>query len=113
MLAIGTERQAPDPGNRVERQRRVEMRKEVAAARGLIAQRIERIAEFCRIDRDQQQIVLSGEMFFRGLTRLSAGREMNESVGEIDGRALETAFDFGLMPELRGSDFVEEIHGLI
>ncbi len=53
----------PRPAHRRNRQRGVEMRKQIAAARWFP---FERRAERIAIDRDQHQIGLSGEMLRRG-----------------------------------------------
>ncbi len=58
------------------------MRKQRAAARGLID---EFVAQRRRVDRNEQQVVLTFEMREAVSTTWSRVEKMNEPVGEIDG----------------------------
>ena len=88
MPAVGAKRQRLDPPHSRHRQRAVEMRKQCAAARGLVAQRG---AERIRVDRDEQEIVRPGKMPRGGFANLLGGGKMDEAVREIDRRAGEGA----------------------
>ena len=59
----------------------------------------QRRPERVRVDRDQNEVPLPGEMPRRGLLHLLGGGKMNEPVGEIDRRAGEGAGALGLAPQ--------------
>ena len=79
----------------VETQGPIEMRKQGAAARWLPT---EGISQKPWIDCDDQQRTFFAKMLRGCLANLSAGREMNEPIIEIDGRAIEPTSLFGLQP---------------
>ncbi len=81
------------------------MRKQGAAARDFINQFF---AAIPGLDRNQQQIVLPGEMFRRGLRHLGGGREMDESVGEVDRRAFEHTALLRARPFVGRDNFVNK-----
>ena len=70
MAPIGAERQGFGPGDRRNRQLAIEMRKQLAAARGLP---FERVTQGVGVDRRQHEIVAPGEPFGRGLRGLLGG----------------------------------------
>ena len=79
----------------------IEMGKKVTAARGLISQGV---AEPCAVNSDQEKVILPGEMLRSGLAQLCGGGEVDEAVGEINGRPLETPRRLGLAPEAARCD---------
>ena len=104
----GTERQRLRPQHRGERQRAVEMRKQVAAAGRLPSQRAgQRIG----IDRHQHQVAGTGEMLGGGLGHLPGGRKMDEAVALVDRRRRGTRRH--ARPRAKGSlaDLVDGRHG--
>ena len=107
MTAVVAKRHRLDPAHRGERQRRVEMREERAAARGLEAQRC---SELCGIDRDQEEIVASGEVLRCRLGGLCGGREMDEAVAQIDSLAAINAGLIGRSPFLSSADLEDKLH---
>jgi hypothetical protein len=84
------------------------VRKEVAAARGLVA---EALAEVTRLDRDEEKIVPLREMLRGGLARLRGGGEVDTAVARVDRSAAEDAGVLGIAPQSRGADFVDQSHG--
>src|SRR5579859_5501438 len=62
------------------------MREEIAAAGGLPLQRL---AEVIGLDLQHHQVRLARKVPPRGFLRLGGGREVDEAVGEVQGRALE------------------------
>ncbi len=78
------QRQRLCPGDIIEPQRPVEMRKERAAARWLPFQGI---AKRVGLDREQHKPVLAREMPCRRLGGLRGGGEMHEPIGNIHRRA--------------------------
>ena len=83
------------------------MREQRPAAGRLIAQGV---AERLRLDRDEDEIGLPGEMPGGGLGGLRGGREMDEAVGAIDRRAGEGAGVLGRAPEIFRTDFEDQRH---
>jgi hypothetical protein len=57
------------------------VREEIAAARGLPAQRLTQVVG---LDLQHHQVGLSGEVLARRLLRLSGGREVDEAVAQIE-----------------------------
>src|SRR6266511_24293 len=108
VASAGTERQRLRPPHRAERQRVVEMRKQVTAPRNLPFQRA---VEGIGIDREQHQVGGAGEMLRRGLDDLRRGREMDEAVARIHGSAAEHTGLLGRAPLGRLADLVDGRHG--
>ena len=48
---------------------------------------LQRVAELCAVDADQQQVALACEMLAGGFDDLGSARKMNEAIAEIDFRA--------------------------
>ena len=71
------------------------MRKQSTAARGLVNQRL---SQLFAIDRNQQQAILPCKMPCSGLLCLVPGREMNETVGQIDRSTLEFSACARILP---------------
>lgn len=63
-------------------------------------------AELCAIDRDDDQIFLTGEMFGSRFAELGGGREMNEAIVSIILQPVENAFGFGRAPNCCRTDFI-------
>jgi hypothetical protein len=101
------ERQGIDPQHGLERKFAVQMGEQRAAARRLPFQLV---AERVGIDRDQRQVALAGEPFRRGLRGLLRGREVDEPVRPVDGRAAIAALALRLAPFGGGADFVDRVH---
>src|SRR3977135_1036079 len=95
VVPIGAERQRPDPCHRGERQGAIEVGEQRAPARRLP---FERRPERRRLDRDQDEFLLVGEMPDGGLAELVGGRKMDVAVGTVDRRAAEGPVAFGLLP---------------
>jgi hypothetical protein len=105
MRAVGPERHILHPDRRRGVERRVEMRKQVAAARYFVFQLV---AQLRRVDGDEQQVVLPGEVPCRRFLHLGGGREVDEAVGKVDRRALENAGPFGFRPLRPRRDLVDD-----
>ena len=103
-MAAGTERDRHDRAHRSERQRPIEVGKQLAAARLFPLQAV---GEEIGIDRDQQQIGFAAEMLGGGLARLGRGRKMDEAVGEIDRRTGKDAGRLGFLPERGGGELID------
>ena len=94
-------------GNRhdmLQVERAVEMRKELTATRGLPFQPL---AKRLRVDREEDKARLAGEMGGERPGHLPPRREMDETIAEIDGRALEQALPPRLVQGGFGQDFVD------
>ncbi len=76
------------------------MRKQVAAARGLVS---EGWSETPCVERDQKQIGLPGEVLCRRLARLRGGREMDVAVARSTRRAIEAAKPLRVAPQRSGT----------
>src|SRR3981189_565340 len=110
VMPFGAERQRPDPRHRGERQVAIEGGKQRAAARRLP---FERRPERLRVDRDQDEFLLAGEMPGGGLAKLVGGRKVDVAVGTVDRRAAEGPVAFGLPPGRALGDLVDEGHGAV
>ena len=102
MQSVGAEWKGADGNDGIEGEGSIEMGKRVTAARGLISQGV---AEPCAVNSDQEKVILPGEMLRSGLAQLCGGGEVDEAVGEINGRPLETPRRLGLAPEGAGVRF--------
>src|SRR5437588_11468191 len=101
VLAVRPQRQRLDPANRRERKRPIKMRKQLAAARGLMAQCGPKHGG---VHRQQQQVLLAGKMARRRLGDLRGSGEMDEAVRMVDRRADEDASPFSVAPKGAGAD---------
>jgi len=81
MASIGCQRQRIHTRHQRQIEITVEVRKEGTATRRLPLQAV---SQLCRVDVDQQQVALSGEMFRGGFDDLRGVGKMNESVALID-----------------------------
>src|SRR3954469_5080764 len=103
---VGTvrgERQGRGPQHRRQRQRAVQMRKKIAAARRFPAQ-VQTLSRY----RDEQKAVDAGKMPLRSLTNLLRRRKVDEAVPEIDRRAGERAGRFAGAPQGGGNELVDD-----
>src|SRR5215469_7775542 len=82
------------------------MREERATARDLP---FESGTELFRIDRDQNEIALAGEVLRRGLGRLRTGREMDKAVLHIDAGAAENPGALGFGPFRGRQNLIDEL----
>jgi hypothetical protein len=82
----------------------VEVREEVAAARGLPA---EADPEILRINGDEHEVSLAGEVAPQGLSELGARGEVDEAIPDVDIRTAVRACHDGFMPLGRRADFVD------
>ncbi len=101
------ERQRLRPAHIPHGERGVQMRKELAAARRLPAQRL---AQPLGRDRDQQQPRTPREVPGGGLARLRSGRRNGCSRPQVDRRAGEAAGSLGPGPVLGRMDLVDQRH---
>src|SRR5262249_13121622 len=85
----------------------VEMREEIAPAGGLPLQRV---AEIDRVELHEHQVALPREVSAQGLLELDTGREVDEPVAQVHGRAAVGACGGGLAPLLGGTDLVDTRH---
>src|SRR5882724_5541873 len=85
----------------------VEMREQCTTARWLPFQPD---AERACIDGDENEIALAGKPLARRFGGLLGGREMDEAVAMVDGRAAIDASVLGLMPFGRRADFIDRGH---
>src|ERR1041385_1815090 len=104
MDPVGCEPQGLRRTDACERQVSVEMGKQRAAARGFP---FERRSEGGRIDRNEHEIVLPGEMLRGRLAHLLGGGEMDVAVGAIDRGAAEDAVALRLLPQRTRADLVD------
>src|ERR1019366_3979286 len=102
--AVGAERQRFDAADGGKVQLAIKMREQRAAARRFPFQFV---AELCRIDVHQHEVVLTGEMLGRGRSRLRGAGKMNEAVAQIYLRAAERTAALGFAPQRGGADFVD------
>jgi hypothetical protein len=96
-----------DADDRAEIEFAIEVRKQLAIARGLPAQRI---VEGISIDLDQEQPGLAKEMLADRLDHLLCRRKMNEAVAQVVGAAAIHTLTLGLAPGGSGADFVDFAH---
>ena len=97
------------PQHRGKIERRVKMRKQRAAARRLPFQLG---PETLRIDGEQHETGLAGEMLGQRAFELMGGGEMDEAVADIVGRAFETPFAPRPFVGGFGQDFIDGLgHG--
>ena len=87
-LAVGAALQRFMGDHRIERQRGIDVREKLAAPAFLPAHRV---AIGRQVDGGDVQILLSGEMAVDRFGKLGGSREVDVPIGQIDGRALETA----------------------
>lgn len=107
MPAIVTQQQWLHPEGEGGVERAIEMRKQGAATRNLVS---ERLAETVFVEGDKEQSVLSLEMLAGGFDNLPGGGEMDEPVGQIDRCATEDTFIDGLLPQIFRADLVDCAH---
>ncbi len=107
MAAAGLEGEPLGENHRVHRQRRIKVRKQRSAARGLEAQVL---AEPFWVNRNEQQISVTAEIFLGGLFSLRGCREMDEPILKIDRSAVEPSLVLSLSPQSGGSNFIDQIH---
>src|SRR5205814_6755004 len=98
------EREGDLGGHGGERERAVQVRKEVAAAGRLPAQRG---AEGGLVDGEQEQAGTAGEVAGGGLADLGGGGEVDVPVGEVHRRAVEAAGGAGTGPLVGPEQFVD------
>jgi len=106
MPVVRTERQRLDPPHGVERQHAVEVREQRAAA-GQFP--FECSAKGIGVDRDENEVVLPGEMFRGGLRNLLGGGKVDVAVGEVDRRASKLAHPLCRTPRGGVADFVDRL----
>jgi hypothetical protein len=104
MSSVYAERQGIDPVHRLRVEFAVQMREQSAAARGFPFQPV---AKTGRIDAQQHEIVLAGEMLGGGFYDLFGAGEMNETIAQVDRCAFKSSGAFGVAPERGGADFVD------
>lgn len=110
MAPVLAERQWRVPDDLVPLQRPIEMREKRAAARWLPAQRVaEPVGNGCR----QNQVGDAGEMLRGRLGRLNGGGEVDEPVGEVDGRAPGHPRGVKGLPLGRPEDLVDQHLGVV
>ena len=106
MDAVNTEAERLGPQHGAESERRVEMRKKIAAARGLPFQ--------CRtqplgIEREQHKPVPPREMLGQSAFELMRGGKVNKAVAEIVDGAREMSLAFSLAEGGRGQNLIDGI----
>ena len=85
------------------------MREQRAAARRLPAQRLPKPI---RIERNEDEPLLPGEMRGERSRKLMAGREMDEAIAGVVGRAVETSRSPRLLEGGLAQDFIDRLcHG--
>src|SRR5579864_5125164 len=105
-MCVARDRQRPAHGS--EWQRRVEVRKVLAARRRMLPSQMG--AKLAVIDRDQHKIVGAGIVPPQRLRELGRGREMDEPVGAILRRTAILSGAFGLSPFLAMRDLEDQGH---
>src|SRR5689334_16360148 len=105
MKAVGTRTQILDGNDRAEIELAIEMREQLAIARGFPAQLL---SQRVGIDADQKQPGLAEVMLSRGLRQLRGRGEMNVTVPVIVGAAAINALAFRLAPSRSRTDFVDD-----
>ena len=107
MASVGAEGKRLHPQHGGEIQRGMEMGKQIAAARGFIAQGV---TERVGIDGDQQEIVLACKVLRRRLADLFSRGKMEVPILDVDGRTCEGSGLFRGLPEQSGADFINNVH---
>ena len=106
MPAILAEGKRPRPQNRAEVEGSVEVWEQRSTARGLPSQRR---AQRFRGDRDQDEVLASGEVLGRCLLDGAGIGEMDVSVGDVDRRALVAVKIASRLPFLRAAVFARRL----
>ena len=95
MIAVGTERQRPDGKHCRQRERPVEMRKQIAVARRLVLQRVSKARP---VSRHEHEIVLAGKVQLGRPSRLRSRGQMDETVVQV--LPIVSSFSPSLLPLL-------------